>query len=387
MVIGFIVLGIFADVASVGISVETDCVSLAAVVTGTSVVTSAITSTAATVVSAFAARGVVDVSVVATTGEAILSGVVFLVTDSVDTSVLTTVVTVEASVVTSVSTKTFICAVVVSVGADVVTFVVSTTCFSAVALAVVASSISVVILSVASVFCTGETVLSVSFPVIAPVEVISKRVAIVGLELLGIPKFVMTSFEASIETASFSLEAVITGAAVVFAVVTSTPAAFKSASVAIVVLDTSVFSTPGTAVVKGIVVSVTDTLVLPSVFTVEAGVVTSVSKITCAGSVFFVSAGAVVGGFVFSTTCFSAFSRTVLMSPTSVVIFSVVSLVFTGETVPSVTAAMEVSSARVPVVGLVLLRSFTLILISVIGFVETVSDSLAGVVTGASVVT
>ena len=122
-------------------------------------------------------------------------------------------------------------------------------------------------------------------------------------------------------------------------------------------------------------------------FTVEAGVVTSVSKITCAGSVFFVSAGAVVGGFVFSTTCFSTFSRTVLMSPTSEDTFSVVSVVFTGETVPSVTAVMEVSSARVPVVGLVLLRNFTLILISVIGFVETVSDSLAGVVTGASVVT
>ena len=75
------------------------------------------------------------------------------------------------------------------------------------------------------------------------------------------------------------------------------------------------------------------------------------------------------------------------MSPTSEVTFSVVSVVFTGETVPSVTAVMEVSSARVPVVGLVLLRNFTLILISVIGFVETVSDSLAGVVTGASVVT
>ena len=145
---------------------------MAAIVTGPSVISLLVRSTPAAIVSASAAADVVDASVVFRTCAAVLRGVAVSVTDSVDTSTLASVVTVEAAVVISVSTMTFIgtvCAVLVD--ALVVAFVVSTSCFSAIAWAFVGSLTSVVTLSMVSVVCIGETMLSVSFSVKTAVEV------------------------------------------------------------------------------------------------------------------------------------------------------------------------------------------------------------------------
>ena len=142
-------------VASVRGSTEAASFSLAAVITVASAVTSVVIITASAVISASVATDVVNVSVVFTR-VAVLRGVVVSVTKSVDTSVLASVVTVEAFVVISLSTMTSTgTAVVMLVGVFVVAFVVSTTCFSAVAWEVVGNWTLVVIFSIVLIGFTG----------------------------------------------------------------------------------------------------------------------------------------------------------------------------------------------------------------------------------------
>ena len=136
-------------VASVRGSTEAASFSLAAVITVASAVTSVV------IITASVATDVVNVSVVFTR-VAVLRGVVVSVTKSVDTSVLASVVTVEAFVVISLSTMTSTgTAVVMLVGVFVVAFVVSTTCFSAVAWEVVGNWTLVVIFSIVLIGFTG----------------------------------------------------------------------------------------------------------------------------------------------------------------------------------------------------------------------------------------
>ena len=128
-----------------------------------------------------------------------------------DTSVLALVVTAVSFIVTSVSsTASTGAVVVVSAGSAVVGFEFSTACFSSVPWAVVGMSISIFTFLVASVFCTGETVLFVSFSVTAAVKVSSTMIEVVGLAILPTSIFVLTSVRGSLETVSVSLAAAVT---------------------------------------------------------------------------------------------------------------------------------------------------------------------------------
>ena len=71
-------------------------------------------------------------------------------------------------------------------------------------------SISIFTFLVASVFCTGEAVLFVSFSVTAAVKVSSTMIEVVGLAILPTSIFVLTSVRGSLETVSVSLAAVVT---------------------------------------------------------------------------------------------------------------------------------------------------------------------------------
>ena len=130
-----------------------------------------------------------------------------------DTSVLDSVVSVEASVVTSVSKMSFSdSVVVVSVDANVVTFVVSTAFFSDVVRALVGRSTSMFSVSVALVVCTGDAVSSVSFSVRTAMEVSSTMAAVVGLPDAATSTFPVASLIGSVSSASIFLATVITGA-------------------------------------------------------------------------------------------------------------------------------------------------------------------------------
>ena len=130
-----------------------------------------------------------------------------------DTSVLDSVVSVEASVVTSVSKMSFSdSVVVVSVDANVVSPVVSTACFSVVIWALVGRSTSMFSVSVALVVCTGDAVPSVSFSVRTAMEVSSTMASVVGLPDAATSTFPVASLIGSVSSASIFLETVITGA-------------------------------------------------------------------------------------------------------------------------------------------------------------------------------
>ena len=213
VVVAFAVLGTSTFVESfVRRSVETGSVSLAAVVTGSSIVISVVTSNAsAAVLPASVATDDVDASEVSSPGATVVSGVVISVADSVDSSLLASVLTVKGSIVTFVSTVTFSeNDVAATVGAAVLVFVVSTTCFSVVVWAMVGSLISLVTFFVALVVCTGETIL-----IVLP----------------------------SVETAFLPLTAVVIRASVVISVVTSTAAAVVIASVTKDVVNASLVAT------------------------------------------------------------------------------------------------------------------------------------------------
>ena len=191
-VVGLAVLSTSTIVmASIRGPVEAAPFSLAAVVMGSSVITPRVTSTAVTVVSA-PVTTVVNASVVSTIGRVVVCAVVFLVNGSADTSVLDSMVTVKVSFVTFVpifsSTGK---GVSVSTVLAVVDFLVSTSCFSVVALRLSGSLTSVTI-PVASVVCTGETVLAICFSNTAAVDVSSTTVAVVGLAVLGTSALVVT---------------------------------------------------------------------------------------------------------------------------------------------------------------------------------------------------
>ena len=235
-------------------------------------------------------------------------------------------VTVAASLVTSVFTLASIDTVVIaSVGAAVVAFVASSFCFSVVSLAVLGCSIRVLIFSLNSVICTGETVLSATFSVRVAVEVSSTTMSVVGLAVLRTSAFGMASVRGSVKTATVSLVAVFTGSPVITPRVTLTDVPMVSASVTTDVVDGSLVSTIDGAVVSGVAVSVNgsvDASVLDLMVTVEKSFVTFVSTFSSTGKCVAVSASAAVGDdFVVSTTCFPVVSRTVVESLTSFVTF------------------------------------------------------------------
>ena len=341
------------------------------------VLPSVVTSTATGVVLASLLIDVVDVFVGSATGIAFVRGSVVSVTDSVYTSCLTSVVTVEASVATCASSMTSTgTAGVVSVVAAIVAFVVSTTFVSAVALAVACRSISIF---------TGETVLCVTFSVMAALEVSSTTMSVVGLALLGCSTFaVVVSIRDSVETASATLTAVVTGTSVVTPIVTSAVVAVISPSAAAGIAEASLVSTASAAVVSGIAVLVTDsvdTTVLATAVTVETSVATFVSTLTSNGSEVMVSVTAAVPAFVVSTTSLSLVAWAVMGRSTSMFSFSLALVGCTGEAVLpvafSVTAAVEISSIMATVVGLAVLATSTFAVASLIASIETASISLA----------
>ena len=352
--------------ASVRGSIEANSFSLAAVITEASVVNSVLTSTAPPVVSTSVARDVVDALVVLTAGAAVGSGGTVSVTESVDTSVLASVVTVEDSGFTSVSTMTSTGSVAVSVCAVVVLFLVSGACFSVVTWLVEGGSVSVVTFCLTSVVCTGETVLS------GAVDVSLTTMPVVSLTVVWGSTFVLASIKSSVETASVHLAVVVTGASVVTPVLTSTPAAVVSASAATDAFDTSLVFIAGGAVLCKVVVSVidsVDTSISASVATVEDSVVVSVSTITFPGAVLMLSVGAVVVAFVVTITCFCVAAWAVAMKSFSVVTFSVTLVVFARGTRTfgcfSVPEAVEFSSKTVGVVALAVLMTSTFVVASV----------------------
>ena len=168
----------------------------------------------------------------------------------------------------------------------------------------------------------------------AAVYVSSITVTVVGLALLGTSVFVVTSLRGFPETMSVPSTAIVTGASVVTSAVTSISAAFVSACVVGTdVFDAAVVSGRDTAVISGVVVSVTDSmnfLVSASVATVEAFVVTSVSTMTSIGTVFVVSLGTVIVGLVLSTTCLSVVTWAVADKLTSIFTFSMALVISTG---------------------------------------------------------
>ena len=293
----------------------------------------------------------------------------------------------EAFVVSSASTLTSTGTVVAnSVGGAVVAFVVSTTCFSVVPLAMVGSLASMFTFLVDLVACTREVVFSVFFPVTTAVEVLSRKVVVAGLALVLTPTFVVAAIRGSVETASVSLVAVVTGASV------ATPVgplpAVVSASVATDAVDASLVCTAGAAVLSGVVVSVTDfvgTPVLALVVTVEASVVTFVSTLISTGSDIVVTVGAAVATLVLSTIRFPIVAWGMEGSLTFLVTFCEASVVCTGKNVLaalfSLTAALDVFSTTVAVVGLVVLVTSAFVVTSVRGSVKTTSVSLEVIVT------
>ena len=293
----------------------------------------------------------------------------------------------EASVVSSASTMTSTGTVVAnSVGGAVVGFVVSTTCFSVVALAMVGSSASMFTFLVDLVACKGEVVFSVFFPVTTAVEVLSRTVAVAGLALVLTPTFVVAAIRGSVETASVSLAAVVTGASVATPV--STLPAIVSASVATDVVDASLVCTTGAAVLSGVAVSVTDfmgTPVLALVVTVEASVATFVSTLISTGSDIVVTVGAAVVALVLSTISFPIVAWGMEGSLNFLATFCEASVVCTGKNVLaasfSLTAALDVFSTMVAVVGLVVLVTSAFVVTSVRGSVKTTSVSLKVIVT------
>ena len=380
----------FVVVISIKDSVETAPVFLTAVATGTLVVTPIVPSSAVAVISASAAVGVAEPSLVSTAGAAVVSGIAVLVTDSVDTTVLATAVTVETSVATFVSTLSSAGSdVIVSVGAAVADLLSSTTCFSVVVWVVVECLTSLVTFSVALNVCTGETVFTISFCLTAVVKVSLTTVARDDLFVLGTSAFVVTSVRGSVKTTFFSLATIVTGGKVVTpATVTPDSCAVVSASVATDVSDTSVVSTTGTAFIREVVVSVTDfvdTSFSASVVTVKAFVVTSVPTMTSTGIDVVVSVAAALATFVVSPTSLSLVAWAVVGRSTSMFSFSLALVGCTGEAVLScsfsVTAAVEVSSTMAAVVGLPVLATSTFAVASLIASAETASISLAVVLT------
>ena len=297
-----------------------------------------------------------------------------------DASVLDLMVTVEKSFVTFVSTfsSTGKCVAVSASAAVGDDFVVSTASFSVITWVLLESLISFVTFPVASVVWTGETEVAPSFSLIAAVKVSSTIVTVVGLAILRTSASVVTSVRSFVETKFMLWTAVVTGTSVVTSAVTSNSGAIPSACVNTDVFDAAVVSGRDEAVISGVVVSVTDSmnfLVLASVVTVETFVVTSVSIMTATDTAFVMSVDATVVGFVFSTTCFSAVAWAVVCRPTSLFAFSVALVVCRREAVLSVsfsvTAAVEVSSRKVEIVGLPILATFIFVVASVRGSLET----------------
>ena len=389
-VVGLAVFGTSTFVmASIRGSVKTESVSLVTVFTESPVITPRVTSTAAAIVSASITTDVVDGSLVSTIDGAVVSGVAVSVNGSVDASVLDLMVTVEKSFVTFVSifSSTGKCVAVSASAAVGDDFVVSTAFFCVVTWVLLESLISFVTFPVASVVWTGETEVTVSFSLIAAVKVSSTIVTVVGLAILRTSASVVTSVRGLFETKFMLWTAVVTGTSVVTSAVTSNSGAIPSACVNTDVFDAAVVSGRDEAVLSGVVVSVTDSmnfLVLASVVTVETFVVTSVSTMTATDTAFVMSVDAAVVGFVFSTTCFSAVAWAVVCRPTSLFAFSVALVVCRREAVLSVsfsvTAAVELSSRMVEIVGLPILATFIFVLASVRGSLETAfASSAAGV--------
>ena len=199
-------------------------------------------------------------------------------------------------------------------------------------------SSSVVTFFVASVICAEVTVPSIAFSVTAAVEVLSAAVAVVGFAVLGTSAFIVVPVRGSVESDSFSLEAVVTGVSDLTSLFTST-AAVVSVSVATDVVVASVVSRTYATVLIGVAVSVTTsvyTSVSASVRIVEAFGFLSVSIMTCTGTfVVVVSIVAAVVAFSVSRISFVVVALPFVGSLTSVVIFFVALLVCTGGTVLS----------------------------------------------------
>ena len=130
---------------------------------------------------------------------------------------------------------------------------------------------------------------------------------------------------------------------------------------------------------------------MTSVVSAESSLVTFVSTLPSSGNDGVLSGGAAVVVFVVFTSSFSNVTCAVVVSLSSVVKFSVASIVFTGENMPAVSFSLrvviEVSSATVVVVELTVLETSTFVLTAVTASVETASVSLVAVFTGALVIT